>query len=77
VSVQQNPETSVYQTEMFRLDPSGEHSVEEVIAKLTDILADLPPDSPRASKLAEMIRVLRKTAKEPHTEEDAPAAGTG
>jgi hypothetical protein len=56
---------------MFRPDPNGEHSVEEVIAKLRDALTDEPPDSPRARKLAELIRGLRD-----RTNEDA-AAGTG
>jgi hypothetical protein len=59
---QQNPNTSVYQVEMFRLDPNGERSIEEVIAKLTDALAELPPDSPRAQRLADMIRGLREMA---------------
>ena len=62
---------------MFRPDPNGEHSVEEVIAKLTDILTDVPLDSPRAQKLAEMIRGLRETGKEHRTISAASAAGTG
>jgi hypothetical protein len=44
---------------MFRLDPNGEVSVEEVIADLTALLADVAPDSSRALKLAEIIRRLR------------------
>jgi hypothetical protein len=44
---------------MFRPDPNGELSVDEVIADLTALLADVPPDSPRALKLAEFIRGLR------------------
>jgi hypothetical protein len=44
---------------MFRPDPSGELSVDEVVADLTALLADVPPDSPRALKLAEIIRGLR------------------
>ncbi len=53
---------------MFRPDPNGQHSVEQVIAKLTDVLADLPHDSPRARKLVEMIRGLQKI------DTDRPAA---
>jgi hypothetical protein len=49
---------------MFRPDPNGAHSVEQVIAKLTDILTDVPHDSPRAQKLAEMIRGLEDVRKE-------------
>ena len=44
---------------MFRPDPNGELSVDEVIADLTALLADAPPDSPRALKLAEIIHGLR------------------
>jgi hypothetical protein len=44
---------------MFRPDPNGELSVDEAIADLTGLLADVPPDSPRALKLAEIIRGLR------------------
>jgi hypothetical protein len=44
---------------MFRPDPNGELSVDEVIADLTALLADAPPDSARALKLAEIIRGLR------------------
>jgi hypothetical protein len=44
---------------MFRPDRSGELSVDEVIADLTALLADAPADSPRALKLAEIIRGLR------------------
>lgn len=44
---------------MFRPDPSGELSVDEVIADLTALLAKVPPESPRALKLAEIIRGLR------------------
>ena len=62
---------------MFRPDPNGEHSIEEVIAKLTDILTDVPHDSPRAQKLAEMIRGLRETGKEHRTISAVLAAGTG
>lgn len=61
---------------MFRPDPNGEHSVEEVIAKLTDILADVPDDSPRAQKLAQLIRELREIGIKQGTE-PAAAAGTG
>ena len=50
--------------EMFRPDPNGEHSVEEIIAKLRDVLAGEPPDTPRARRLAEMIRDLRERGKE-------------
>jgi len=57
---------------MFRPDPNGAHSVEEVIAKLTDALTDVPPDSPRAQKLAEMIRGLREIGKERHRVATAP-----
>jgi len=48
---------------MFRPDPNGERSVDEVIAKLADALADAPPDSARAQKLAEMIRELRENVR--------------
>ena len=44
---------------MFRPDPSGRLSVERVIADLMALLADVPPDSPRALKLVEIIRGLR------------------
>jgi predicted ATP-grasp superfamily ATP-dependent carboligase len=47
---------------MFRPDPNGERSVDEVIAKLTGVLVDVPPDSPRAEKLTEMIRRLQQIA---------------
>ena len=33
---------------MFRPDPNGEHSTEEIVAKLSDALTDVPLDSPRA-----------------------------
>ena len=59
---------------MFRPDPNGPHSVEQVIAKLTEILEGLPADSPRAEKVAEMIRGLKKTENEyPRTQEAASA----
>lgn len=62
---------------MFRPDPNGEHSVEDIIAKLTGILADVPADSPRARKIAEMIRGLRQFGKEQqHANSARPAAGT-
>jgi len=57
---------------MFRPDPNSAHSVEQVIAKLTDILTDVPHDSPRAQKLAEMIRGLQHVRKERTTEAIAP-----
>ena len=44
---------------MFRPDPNGELSVDEAVADLTALLADAAPDSPRALKLAEIIRGLR------------------
>jgi hypothetical protein len=44
---------------MFRPDPHGELAVDEVIADLTALLAEVPSDSPRALKLAEIIRGLR------------------
>jgi hypothetical protein len=62
---------------MFRPDPNGKHSVEEVIAKLTGILTDVPDDSPRAQKLAEMIRELRETRKAHRTISAASVAGNG
>jgi hypothetical protein len=61
---------------MFRPDPNGEHSVEKVIAKLTDILTDVPDDSPRAKKLGEMIQGLQETRKAHCTISPASAAGT-
>jgi hypothetical protein len=45
--------------EMFPSDPDGTRS-DEVIAKLTDLLARVLPDSPEAHKIAEMIRQLRE-----------------
>jgi hypothetical protein len=33
---------------MFRPDPSGPHTVKEAVAKLTEMLKEFPPDSPRA-----------------------------
>ena len=59
-AVQQSVETSVYLNEMFRPDPKGAHSVEETIAKLSDVLAEVPPDSPRAQRLVGLIRRLRE-----------------
>jgi hypothetical protein len=44
---------------MFRPDPNGGRSVDEIIAELGEALADLPPDSPRAQTLGTMIRQLR------------------
>jgi hypothetical protein len=44
---------------MFRPDPRGELSVDEAIADLTALLAEVPPESPRALKLADIIRGLR------------------
>ena len=44
---------------MFRPDPHGELSIDEVVADLTALLAEIPPDSPRALKLVEIIRRLR------------------
>ena len=61
---------------MFHPDPNGEHSVEEVIAKLTEVLVGVPHDSPRARKLAEMIGGLNEIAKERRTASAAPSAAT-
>ena len=61
---------------MFRPDPNGEHAVEAVIARLTDVLNDVVDDGPRAKRLAELIRSLRETAIE-HPTASAAAAGTG
>ena len=47
---------------MFRPDPNGPHSVADVITRLADTMRELPPDSPRAEELAEMIRRLRGEA---------------
>jgi hypothetical protein len=44
---------------MSRPDPTGELFVDEVIDDLTALLADVPPDSPCALKLAEIIRGLQ------------------
>jgi hypothetical protein len=46
--------------DMFRPDPNGDRSVDEVIAKLSDVLADVRPGDPLAQKLAEMICGLRE-----------------
>jgi hypothetical protein len=46
--------------DMFRPDPNGGRSVDEVIAKLSDVLAGVRPGDPLAQKLAEMIRGLRE-----------------
>ena len=79
--LQQNPNASVYfywtdpRREMFRPDPDAEHSVEDVIAKLTEVLAGVPHDSPRAQKLAEMIRGLRVADSEHRAGSAAPLAG--
>jgi hypothetical protein len=43
---------------MFRPDPNGPYSVEEITAKLTEVLKELPSDSQTAKKLAEMVRGL-------------------
>jgi hypothetical protein len=55
---------------MFRPDPHGGHSVEQVIAKLSDILEDLPHDSPRAQTLGKMIRGLEKIKNERRVEKN-------
>ena len=60
---------------MFRPDPNAEHSVEDVIVKLTELLAGEPHDSLRAQKLAEMIRGLRGVDSERRAE-PAPSTGT-
>jgi hypothetical protein len=44
---------------MFPSDADGTRS-DEVIAKLTDLLARVLLDSPEAHKIAEMIRQLRE-----------------
>ena len=44
---------------MFRPDPNGGRSVDEVIAKLSDVLANVRPGDPLAQRLTEMIRRLR------------------
>jgi hypothetical protein len=44
---------------MFRPDPNGGRSVDEVVAKLSDVLAGVRPSDPLAQKLTEMIRRLR------------------
>ena len=61
---------------MFRPDPNAEHSVEDVIAKLTELLAGVPHDSLRAQKLAEMIRGLRAAGTERRGGSAAPSDGT-
>jgi len=69
-SVQQNYEATVFPLEvgekaaMFRPDPNGLHSRQEVIAKLTEVLQELPSDSPRAERLVEMIRKLQEAITE-------------
>jgi hypothetical protein len=47
---------------MFRPDPNGPHTVEETVAKLTEMLKELPPDSPRAEQLVVTIRRLQNGA---------------
>jgi hypothetical protein len=44
---------------MFRPDPNGHHTVDEAVAKLTEKLKELSPDSPRAQQLAGTIRRLQ------------------
>ena len=44
---------------MFRPDPRSEHTVDEAITKLTEMMNELPNDSPRAKQLAETIRRLQ------------------
>ena len=44
---------------MFHPDPKGLHTVEELIAKLTDIKRELPANNPRATHLTETIRRLQ------------------
>jgi hypothetical protein len=61
---------------MFRPDPNGA-SVEQVIGKLTDILMEVPHDSPRAKKLAEMIRGLQEIGKKGHAKPAAPGVEIG
>jgi len=44
---------------MFRPDPNGDLFIDEAVADLTALLADVPQGSLRALKLAEIIRRLR------------------
>jgi len=44
----------------LHLDPRGLRSIEQVIADLTKTADQLSPTDPRAAKIAEMIRELRK-----------------
>jgi len=59
---------------MFRPDPNGPHSIEEVIAKLADVLRDIPADSSRGQRLLDMIARLRKLREsEEHRTKRLPA----
>jgi hypothetical protein len=51
---------------MFRPDPQAAHTVDETIAKLIAIMKELPSDSPRAQRLADMVR--RLNASQPSTD---------
>ena len=44
----------------FRLNPNNARSIDEVIADLTQGIAQLTPDHPRAIRVAEMILGLRE-----------------
>ena len=44
---------------MFRPDPKGPHTIKETVARLIDMMKELPPDSPRARQLAGTINRLQ------------------
>jgi hypothetical protein len=44
----------------FRPDPPGARTIEQAVEDLTQTVDELGPASPRARKISEMIRGLRK-----------------
>jgi hypothetical protein len=44
---------------MFCPDPNGPHTIKETVAKLIDMMKEVPPDSPRAKQLAGTIYRLQ------------------
>ena len=45
--------------DMFRPDPRGPYTIKETVAKLIDMMKEVPPDSPRAKQLAGTIHRLQ------------------
>ena len=56
---------------MFRPDPNG-YSIDEVVAKLADALKEVPADSSRAQRLADMIERLERLRESPESPVPGP-----